>query len=179
MQLTFRQPLLITLMLCAVSLTAQEYRYELGGYVGAASYLGEANRRIPFVPIGGTGGAAFRYNHNFRLAFSGELGYSFLPFDCRYAQTDYPQVREARQASRGASHLLALNGWVEYNFAHYSDKFRYLQTRSLVPSIGAVSGRLSRLARWLSYLGLVSRRASSTSFVIGLTSLLHCKGSTT
>ena len=30
MQLTFRQPLLITLMLCAVSLTAQEYRYELG-----------------------------------------------------------------------------------------------------------------------------------------------------
>ena len=52
MQLTFRQPLLITLMLCAVSLTAQEYRYELGGYVGAASYLGNANRRIPFVPIG-------------------------------------------------------------------------------------------------------------------------------
>lgn len=137
MQLTFRQPLLITLMLCAVSLTAQEYRYELGGYVGAASYLGNANRRIPFVPIGGTGGATFRYNHNFRLAFSGELGYSFLPFDCHYAQTDYPQVRETRQASRGASHLLALNGWVEYNFAHYSDKFRYLQTRSLVPYIGA------------------------------------------
>lgn len=82
-------------------------------------------------------GVAFRYNHNFRLAFSGELGYSFLPFDCRYAQTDYPQAREANQATRGVSHLLTLNGWAEYNFAHYSDKFRYLQTRSLVPYIGA------------------------------------------
>ena len=59
----------LLLMLCAVSLTAQEYRYEMGGYVGAASYLGNANRRIPFAPIGGTGGVAFRYNHNFRLAF--------------------------------------------------------------------------------------------------------------
>lgn len=138
MQLAFRHLLLITSMLCTVTLTAQEYRYELGGYVGATSYLGEANRRIPLVPIGGTGGAVFRYNHNFRLAFSGELGYSYLPFDCRYAQTDYPQVREgASSALRGASHLLALGGWVEYNFAHYSDKYRYLQTRSLVPYIGA------------------------------------------
>ncbi len=127
----------LLLLLCTVSLTAQEYRYEVGGYVGAASYLGEANRRIPFVPIGGTGGAAFRYNHNFRLAFLGELGYSYLPFDCRYAQTDYPQVRRADLASRGASHLISLDGWVEYNFAHYSDKYRYLQTRSLVPYIGA------------------------------------------
>lgn len=127
----------LLLLLCTVSLTAQEYRYEVGGYVGVASYLGEANRRIPFVPIGGTGGVAFRYNHNFRLAFLGELGYSYLPFDCRYAQTDYPQVRRADLASRGASHLLSLDGWVEYNFAHYSDKYRYLQTRSLVPYIGA------------------------------------------
>lgn len=115
---------------------AQEYRYEMGGYAGIASYMGDANRRIPFVPVGATGGAEFRYNHNFRLAFSGQLGYSLLPFDYKFSQNSAP-LSEPQQSKKGVSHLLSMQGWAEYNFAHYSDKYRYLNTRSLVPYIGA------------------------------------------
>jgi len=143
----------LSLALCAISLTAQEYRYEVGGYVGASSYLGDANRRIPLVPIGATGGGIFRYNHNFRLAFAGEMGYSLLPFDCKYAETDYPQIREIGKTLHGEAHLLALQGWAEYNFAHYSDKYRYLQTKSLVPYIGAgLSAGVTLAARQTAFL---------------------------
>ena len=49
------------------ALNAQEYRLEWGGIASVNSYLGDANRVIPFASVGGGVGAQMRYNHNFAL----------------------------------------------------------------------------------------------------------------
>lgn len=126
------------------ALNAQEYRLEWGGIASVNSYLGDANRVIPFASVGGGVGAQMRYNHNFRIAFSGDLSYNYIHGNSRIRNQVYPQ-----QTSKinFAAHALLLSIKGEYNFFAYSDKYPFLHTRRWSPylalglSVGAAFGK--------------------------------------
>lgn len=125
----------VVLLLCLGSFTvqAQEYKYEYGVQVGIGSYLGDANPSIPFTPLGAEVAASWRYNANFRSAFSAHVGYVLLPFNTMVTENAFPV--QSGDKHKGVSHLLHVQLLAEYNFVHYSDKFRYLNTRRLAPFI--------------------------------------------
>lgn len=126
------------------ALNAQEYRLEWGGIASVNSYLGDANRVIPFASVGGGVGAQMRYNHNFRIAFSGDLSYNYIHGNSQIRNQVYPQ-----QTSKVnfAAHALLLSFRGEYNFFAYSDKYPFLHTRRWSPylalglSVGAAFGK--------------------------------------
>lgn len=111
---------------------AQEYRFEYGAQVGISSYLGDANPKIPFNPMGGAIELSWRYNHNFRTAFSAHVGYALLPINSSITKNTFPNVTVP---VRSTSHFIHTQLLAEYNFAHYSDKFAYLKTQRLVSYI--------------------------------------------
>lgn len=120
-------------------LSAQEYKYDFGGTISVGNYLGDANPKWLGVSPGG--GIAFegRYNHNFRTAFSSRLGYLYQPFNTKWTGNRFPipgtNPEENRPPVKGVMHLAHWELLAEYHFVHYSDKFAYLQTRSLAPYI--------------------------------------------
>ena len=73
------------------ALNAQECRLEWGGVALVNSYLGDANRVIPFASVGGGVGIQMRYNHNFRIAFSGDLTYNYIHGNSQIRNQVYPQ----------------------------------------------------------------------------------------
>lgn len=120
-------------------LTAQEYRYELGGALGASSYVGDAVRR-PFGRYSAVATFLGRYNLNFRAALTSSLGYVGLRGDTGLADNAFPGGATARFAT----HSLQWSLGGEHNFFALSDKYRYLQTSSWSPYIGG--GALLALA---------------------------------
>ena len=142
------------------TLQAQEYKYELGGQLGTGSYLGDANAKVPFSPLGINAAGVWRYNHNFRTAFSATLGYQLTPISSSAGDNTLPGTTEGAEAQplKGTAHLVHLQLLAEYNFVHYSDKFAYLNTRRLAPFIaGGVD------------LGLCPSYGNKVAFLPGLT----------
>lgn len=117
---------------------AQEYKYELGGMLGASCYLGDANPRNPMRSVGISAHAVARYNIDFRFVVGASAGYTQLRGNSHNSGTLFPQSVEG---SFNTSTIL-LNPFVEYNFYPYSDKFSYLRTKRLVPyiSLGVAAG---------------------------------------
>ncbi|MBB6275153.1 DUF6089 family protein [Porphyromonas circumdentaria] len=126
--------LLITVLGYSAQMAAQEYRYEVGVSTGTASYLGDANPYNPIKSIGGSLSGTFRYNHNFRFAFSGHLDYFYLRGNTKgFKDNHFPNGAQASFALHGTG--VAVRS--EYNFYPYSDKFPFLQTRRFTPYIAA------------------------------------------
>lgn len=112
-----------------ISLPAQEYKYELGGALGATYYIGDAVRRGPLGTYAVGVSGLVRYNLNFRWVLSTALAYDGLRGDTRFADNAFPQGRSARFRT----HTLQWRVGGEFNFRPLSNKYRYLQTSSWSP----------------------------------------------
>ena len=113
-------------------LRAQEYLYEFGGRVGFSQYVGDVGRQAPLMLPSYTFSAEFRYNLDFRFAFSANLGCYALRGKLDYAENVFPEGRPVHLENR--LYYLGLMG--EYNFLPLSDKFPYLGTKRLSPFFG-------------------------------------------
>lgn len=140
--MTTREPLpryLVLAPLClvlwlggATSLSAQEYRYELGGEVGTAYYISDGVRRA-LAPQSPSLGLTARYNANLRLALVASMVYHGLRGNTQQADNVFPS---GRAISISASSLgLRIGG--EYHWYPLSDKYSYLGTRRISPYLGA------------------------------------------
>ncbi|WP_085536834.1 type IX secretion system protein PorG [Massilibacteroides vaginae] len=130
---TFFQRLstIILLLVFPFVLCAQEYKYEIGGFVGASSYMGDANKTSPFKGINPAFGGVFRYNANFRIAFKGNLAWARVTGNTDGLDNVFPDNAQAKFDRN----IIDLGGQVEFNFFPYSDKYAYMNTRRLSPYV--------------------------------------------
>ena len=119
------------LLLCASVLMAQEYKYEIGGALGGAFYMGDANNNMFFKGLNPSASAVFRYNRNFRWAVKANLTWAKVSGATEGLENVFP---EKAQASFGRN-VIDLGGQMEFNFFPYSDKFAYSQTKRLSPYV--------------------------------------------
>ncbi|GAB6012296.1 type IX secretion system protein PorG [Viscerimonas tarda] len=110
-------------------LSAQEYKYEIGGMAGTSSYMGDANKTALFREPKPAGGVIFRYNKNFRLAYKASLAFGGVSGTTLKSGNAFPN---GAQASFSRT-FIELGGQVEFNFFSYSDKYAYLGTRKISP----------------------------------------------
>ena len=108
---------------------AQEYVYEVGGFMGTSSYMGDANKSSALKSPGFAIGGIFRKNLNFRWAWKGDLTLGNVSGNTQSSGDVFPNNA---QASFHRS-FLELGGQIEFNFFNYSDKFGYLDTRRFTP----------------------------------------------
>jgi hypothetical protein len=108
---------------------AQEYMYEIGGMGGGASYMGDANKTVPWQRMNPALGVVFRYNANFRIAFKGDLTWGRVSGSTEGLANVFPNQAQATFSRN----LVEMGGQFEYNFFPYSDKFPYLNTKRLSP----------------------------------------------
>ena len=130
---TFFQRILILILMAGsfTGLHAQEYKYELGGMVGDAFYMGDANKNAFFKGMNPAVGAVFRYNANFRWAFKGNLMWGQVSGSTEGLENVFP---DNAQASFNRS-LVELGGQMEFNFFPYSDKFAYAGAKRFTPYV--------------------------------------------
>ncbi|MDR2475758.1 MAG: DUF6089 family protein [Bacteroidales bacterium] len=114
---------------------SQSYKYEIGGMGGVSFYLGEANSGV-YKNLGATGGAVFKYNHNFRYAIKTNLTLAHISGDTQ----QYPNVFPNRGQAAFSRNVADLTGQIEFNFFNYSEAFRYLDTKSWTPYVSAGLG---------------------------------------
>ena len=117
-------------------LVAQEYKYEIGGMAGGASYMGDANKNGFLKGMNPALGGVFRYNMNLRWAIKANLMWAKVSGATAGIENVYPSTAQA-SFSR---HLIDAGGQMEFNFFPYSDKFEYSQTKRLSPYLFAGLG---------------------------------------
>lgn len=110
---------------------AQEYLYEIGGFMGTSSYMGDANQTTLFKNPGFALGGIFRRNIDFRWAWKGDLALGHASGNTENSGDAFPN---GEQASFSRT-FVELGGQIEFNFFNYSDKFGYLGTRKISPYI--------------------------------------------
>jgi hypothetical protein len=110
---------------------AQEYLYEIGGMLGGAFYMGDANKNEAFRDMNPAVSAMFRYNANFRVAFKANLAWATVSGSTQGLANVFP---ENMQASFERN-VIDLGGQAEFNFFPYSDKYKYLYTKRISPYI--------------------------------------------
>lgn len=123
--------LIFASFLLSGSAKAQEYIYEVGGFVGTSSYMGDANKQALFKSPGIAIGGIFRKNINFRWAWKGNLALGNVSGDTQSSGNVFPNGAQA-SFSRA---FVELGGQVEFNFFSYSDKYSYLGTQRFTPYI--------------------------------------------
>ena len=124
------------LTVCTFKSHAQEYRYETGAALGISCYMGDANKRKPFLHPGITGGALFRYNVNFHWALKANLLSGGISGNTEESGDAFPFERDARfQRTFIASSVAA-----EFHFLPYSDKYGYRGTKPFTPYLFAGVG---------------------------------------
>ena len=128
---SFFQRLIKTILFLFISFTlyAQEYKFEIGGLAGGSFYMGDANRNTLFKGMNPAFGGVFRYNHNFRWAFKGNLAWANVSGSTEGLDNVFPNNA---QASFSCS-LIDLGGQLEFNFFPYSDKYAYMNTQRITP----------------------------------------------
>lgn len=122
---------IILLLVYSIGLRAQEYKYEIGGMVGASTYMGDANKTSPFKSMNPALGGVFRYNANFRVAFKGTLAWAKVTGSTEGLENVFPNNAQAKFDRN----VIDLGGQLEFNFLPYSDKYAYMNTRKLSPYI--------------------------------------------
>lgn len=129
---SFQRILIMFLFLgvCA-GLRAQEYKYEIGGMVGGAYYMGDANKNAFFKGLNPALGGVFRYNVNFRWAIKGNLLWGRVSGSTEGAENVFPGQA---QVSFDAN-VIELGGQGEFNFLPYSDKFGYAGAKRFTPYV--------------------------------------------
>ncbi|MDR3060976.1 MAG: porin family protein [Dysgonamonadaceae bacterium] len=123
-------------LITCVTAVAQEYKYEVGGMVGASMYMGDANRDHFFQGLHPSWGAVFRKNLDFRWAVRADLLMGKVSGDTKNTQNVFP---ENAQVSFSRN-FYELGGRMEFNFLPYSDKFAYLGTSKIAPYLFAGFG---------------------------------------
>jgi hypothetical protein len=121
----------LILISCLDQLKAQEYEYEIGGGVGTAFYMGDANKTNLFQSPNIATGAVFRYNHNFRWAYKANLLVGGVSGNTNKSGNVFPN----NENSSFSRTFCELGTQVEFNFFHYSDKYQYLGTKKISPYI--------------------------------------------
>lgn len=110
-------------------LSAQEYRYEIGGAAGSSFYMGDANRRKPFLHPGMAGGLLLRYNINLHWAVRANLMAGMVSGETKDSGNLFPS---GQQASFRRS-FAELGPQLEFSFFPYSDQYSYRGTRPYSP----------------------------------------------
>ncbi len=130
-----RRPLLhiIVVVLAAIcacqAAIAQEYRFDVGPAIGMAGYLGDLNESNLFKHPGIAGGGIFRYVHNSRWAFKGNLLYTRLSGDSRDVQNKFLTV----EPIKFTSNVVDVSASVEFNFLHFGIGPRYKNYKRISP----------------------------------------------
>lgn len=124
------------LMLAALPVMAQQYKYEAGPTLGMTGYLGEANNGILFKHPSFTIGGIFRYTHNSRWAFKANLNYANIRGDSMYDESWYPDGANYKMSS----HLIDLGLTAEFNFLNYGIGPTYKKYKRISPYMVAGVG---------------------------------------
>ena len=141
MRSIFFQRINVIVLLCLSSfrLAAQEnteYLYEVGGMVGGAFYMGDANKTTFFKNVNPAVETLFRYNVNFRVAFKANLSWARVSGTTEGLENVFPDNAQATFENN----VIDLGGQGEFNFFPYSDKYKHLNTKRISPYIAAGAG---------------------------------------
>lgn len=110
---------------------AQEYKFEIGGMAGTASYMGDVNKNAPFKNLNPAFGGVVRYNANFRWAMRGHLMWAKVSGSTDGQANVFPE----KAVASFERNLVDLGGQVEFNFFSYSDKYAYMNTKRITPYV--------------------------------------------
>ena len=132
-----KKAILLLFLLGLISdVSAQEYKYEIGGGIGTSMYMGDANKNAFFSGWHPAAGVVYRKNNNFRWAMKGNLLLGKISGDTKNMDNVYPD-----NASASFDRIFCeLGGQMEFNFLPYSDKYAYLQTSRITPYLFAGFG---------------------------------------
>ena len=141
MRSTFFQRINTIILLCLLFLRVDaqentEYLYEIGGMLGGAYYMGDANKTTLFKNVNPAAEVLFRYNVNFRVALKSNLSWARVSGSTEGLDNVFPN---SAQASFDKN-VFDLGGQVEFNFFPYSDAFLHLNTKRVSPYIAGGIG---------------------------------------
>lgn len=131
MSLTFSRSILFLFLLLPMALQAQEYKFEAGGWIGGAFYMGDVNKTTPFKGLNPTVGGVFRYNANLRIAFKGDFAWARVTGSTDGLDNVFPNNAQGSFERN----LFDLGGQFEFNFFPYSDIYPYLNTNRISPYV--------------------------------------------
>ena len=123
-------------LLAAMTVSAQEYKYEVGPTLGMSGYLGDVNNSNVFRHPGVTGGALFRYAHNSRWAFKANLNYASISGNSKDIETRFPDETQYEFSSS----LIDLGLTAEFNFLNYGRGPAYKKYKPISPYMVAGVG---------------------------------------
>lgn len=126
----------LLILLVAMPVVAQQYKYEIGPALGMTGYLGEANNGNLFKHPSFTVGGMFRYNHNTRWAFKANLNYANIRGDSMYDESWYP----AGANHKFSSSLIDLGLTAEFNFLNFGRGPQYKKLKPISPYMVAGVG---------------------------------------
>ena len=126
----------LLLLLAALPVMAQQYKYEVGPALGMTGYLGEANNGNLFKHPSFTAGGLFRYVHNSRWAFKANLNYANIRGDSMYDESWYPDGANYKFSSS----LIDLGLTAEFNFLNYGIGPQYKKLKPITPYMVAGVG---------------------------------------
>lgn len=131
MNITFFQRILVLLLWGSsfISLYAQDYKYEIGGMVGGAFYMGDVNKNAVFKGLNPALGVVFRYNPNFRWAVKANLMWAKVSGTTEGLDNVFPDYAQGSFDRN----LIDLGGQMEFNFFPYSDKYAYANAKRFSP----------------------------------------------
>ena len=117
-----KQISMLILLLCLTTFRVDaqdntEYLYEIGGMLGGAFYMGDANKTTLFKNTNPSGEVSFRYNRNFRVAFKANLAFLRVSGSTEGLENVFPNNAQATFARN----VFDLGGQAEFNFFPYSD----------------------------------------------------------
>ncbi len=118
------------------SLSAQEYKYEIGPTAGTSYYSGDANNSLLFDQAEWVKGISIRRNFNLRTA----LKFDLLKADVSANSMNSANVLPDNKIARVSASFYDFNAHLEYSFFSYSDTFKYKETRRITPYIFAGVG---------------------------------------
>ena len=126
----------LLLLLAALPLAAQQYKYEVGPTLGVTGYLGDVNNSNLFKHPGVTGGGLFRYAHNSRWAFKATLNYASISGDSKDIELKFPEEEQFHFSSS----LIDLGFTAEFNFLNYGRGPTYKKYKPITPYMVAGVG---------------------------------------
>ena len=126
----------LLLLLAALPLAAQQYKYEVGPTLGVTGYLGDVNNSNLFKHPGVTGGGLFRYAHNSRWAFKATLNYASISGDSKDIELKFPEEEQFHFSSS----LMDVGFTAEFNFLNYGRGPTYKKYKPITPYMVAGVG---------------------------------------
>ena len=107
----------------------EEYRMEVGGYLGGAAYMGDANYNNPFKEMGISAGLLARYNFNPRMTLKCDIAMGQIAGDTRTSTTAYPEGQQISFERK----IYDVGLQFEYNFWPYGNGMSYSESRLFTP----------------------------------------------